>query len=69
MGLEISIDRNQCMGSGNCTFSAPGVFGLDSGGVAIVLDPDAQSEGVILNAALGCPTRAIAVARDGEQVV
>jgi ferredoxin len=69
MGLEISIDRELCMGSGNCTFSAPGVFGLDDDGIAVVLDLDAQSEEAILAAGRGCPTHAIAVVRDGERVV
>ena len=44
MGLEISIDRENCMGSGNCTFTAPGVFGLDDDGIAVVLDPTAQPD-------------------------
>ncbi len=69
MALEISIDRDQCMGSGNCTFSAPGVFGLDADGIAMVLDPDAQPEEKVSAAARGCPTRAIAVMKDGERVV
>ena len=29
MTLQISIDRDACMGSGNCSFWAPGVFDLD----------------------------------------
>jgi ferredoxin len=69
MGLEISIDREQCMGSGNCTFSAPGVFGLDDDGIAVVLDPTAQTEDKVVVAARGCPTQAIAITRDGERVV
>jgi ferredoxin len=68
MGLEISIDRDQCMGSGNCTFSAPGVFGLDNSGIAVVLDPTAQPEGKIVDAARGCPTRAITITRGGEPI-
>ena len=69
MGLEIAIDRENCMGSGNCTFTAPGVFGLDDGGTAVVLDPAAQPEEKVVVAARGCPTQAIAVTRDGERIV
>jgi ferredoxin len=69
MVLEISIDRDQCMGSGNCTFSAPGVFGLDDTGIAVVLDSDAQADDTIIVAARGCPTQAIALSRDGERIV
>ena len=43
MALEIQIDRDACMGSGNCSFWAPGVFDLDDDGIAIVLDPNAQT--------------------------
>ena len=28
MALDIKIDRDACMGSGNCSFWAPGVFDL-----------------------------------------
>ena len=67
MALEISIDRELCMGSGNCAFWAPGVFDLDDDGIAVVLDPTAQAEDKIVLAAQGCPTQAIAISRDGER--
>jgi ferredoxin len=57
------------MGSGNCTFNAPGVFALDEQGVAAVVDPNAQPEEVIVRAAKACPTQAIQVTLDGERVV
>jgi len=34
MALDISINRDACMGSGNCSFWAPGVFDLDDDGIA-----------------------------------
>ena len=39
MALEVEIDREVCMGSGNCVYEAPGVFDLDDDGVAFVVDP------------------------------
>jgi ferredoxin len=66
MPLEISIDRDLCMGSGNCSFWAPGVFDLDDDGVAIVLDVNAAPEDKIVLAAQGCPTQAIKLTKDGE---
>ena len=69
MTLDIRIDRDACMGSGNCGFWAPGVFDLDDEGIAIVLDPAAQPEDKIVLAAQGCPTQAIAVFKDGEKLV
>jgi ferredoxin len=69
MALDISIDRDLCMGSGNCSFWAPGVFDLDDEGIAFVVDPAAQPEDKVVLAAQGCPTQAIRVVRDGTQLV
>src|ERR1700744_2200626 len=43
MGLQIDIDRDACMGSGNCTFAAPGVFELADDSIARVGQPEASS--------------------------
>ncbi len=65
MGREIDIDRDTCMGSGNCVFAAPGVFELDDDSVARVVDPEASPEEAVLTAARQCPTHAITVRRGG----
>ena len=69
MALSIEINREVCMGSGNCSFWAPGVFDLDDDGIAIVTDPEGEPEDKILLAGQGCPTQAIAIFRDGEKIV
>ena len=69
MALEIVIDRDVCMGSGNCSFWAPGVFELDDDGIAQVVDAAAQPTDKVILAAQGCPTQAIAVVQDGVKVV
>ncbi|HEX5614360.1 MAG TPA: ferredoxin [Acidimicrobiia bacterium] len=69
MALDIRIDRELCMGSGNCSFWAPGVFDLDDEGVAVLIDTTAQPDDKIVLAAQGCPTQAIAVFRDGDKLV
>ena len=61
MALDIKIDRESCMGSGNCSFWAPGVFDLDDDGIAIVLDPTAADNEKIVLAGQGCPTQAITI--------
>jgi ferredoxin len=61
-GLEITINRERCIGSGNCSFWAPSTFDLDDEGIAVVIDAGGDDEQSIRNAAAGCPTRAIAVA-------
>lgn len=68
MALDIRIDRDACMGSGNCQFWAPGVFDLDEDGIAVVVDPGAQPEEKVLLAAQGCPTQAIRIHRDDELI-
>ena len=57
------------MGSGNCSFWAPGVFDLDDDGIAYVVDPEACGEDKIVLAGQGCPTHAIAITKDGEKLV
>ena len=66
MGLEIDIDRDACMGSGNCVYTAPGVFELDDDSIARVVDPEASPEEAVVTAARQCPTHAITVRRDGQ---
>jgi len=68
VALEIEINREVCMGSGNCSFWAPGVFDLDDEGIAILVDIDAAPEEKIILAAQGCPTQAIKLVKDGEQL-
>ena len=69
MALDISIDRDACMGSGNCSFWAPGVFDLDDDGIAVVVDPAAQPDDKVILAAQGCPTQAITITSNGEKIV
>ena len=66
MALEIVINTDTCMGSGNCAFWAPAAFDLGEDGVAVVLDARAAPEEKILAAMAGCPTRSITVVIDGE---
>jgi ferredoxin len=57
--VRIVIDREVCMGSGNCSYWAPGLFDLDDDGIAVVIgDPTGRDEEIRL-AVEGCPTRAI----------
>ena len=69
MALDIKIDREACMGSGNCSFWAPGVFDLDDDGIAVVIDQGAAPDDKIVLAGQGCPTHAISIVKDGEQLV
>jgi catechol 2,3-dioxygenase-like lactoylglutathione lyase family enzyme/ferredoxin len=68
MGLTVAVDRSRCIGSGNCAYWLPGVFGLDDQGYAFVADVVGAAEDEIVTAARRCPTRAITVERDGHQL-
>jgi ferredoxin len=63
MALEVEIDREVCMGSGNCLYEAPGVFDLDDDGVAFVVNAVASPEDKVMAAGRKCPTNAITVRR------
>ena len=69
MALDIRIDRDACMGSGNCSFWAPGVFDLDDDGIAVVIDATAMGDDKIVLAGQGCPTQAIAIFDGDSKVV
>ena len=64
--IRIAIDRDRCIGSGNCLFWAPGTFDLGDDGIAVVIDQDGDAEDRIRVAADGCPTRAISIEPAGE---
>jgi ferredoxin len=67
-GIEIRIDTERCMGSGNCMFWAPGSFDLADEGHAVVLDPAASDEEHLRIAAQGCPVGAISLWRQGVEL-
>jgi ferredoxin len=69
VGLEVEIDREICMGSGNCLYEAPGAFDLDDDSIAFVIDPAGSPEDKVIAAAQRCPTHAIKLRRDGVRVV
>ncbi len=59
--LRIEIDRDRCVGSGNCVFWAPGTFDLDDDGRSVVVDPSGDPDDRIRVAVEGCPSHAISV--------
>ena len=60
--IAIEVDRDLCIGSGDCVASAPAVFELDDDGKATVIDPDGAPVDEIVEAAMNCPVTAIFVA-------
>ena len=72
--ITIIIDRDSCMGAGECEFHAPLHFALDTArrstvrSVAPQPENDAELE-QILDAAASCPNFAIRVERDGVSLL
>ncbi len=66
--LSIHIDHDMCIGTRACQEWLPDVFGGDEDGLAVVLDPGAAPEDEVIGCASACPTAAITVERNGNQV-
>ena len=67
MALDVAVDPELCIGSGDCVAHAPLAFWLDdTAGVSRPRPeaPDADRD-LVLAAAMACPTQAISVAEDG----
>jgi ferredoxin len=61
MTLRMSIDRDLCIGSGNCVHLSRGAIELDDYDVAEVRDTGAATPEQLRVAARSCPTAAIAI--------
>ena len=67
--MKVRVDRDLCIGVGNCVAFAPTVFQLDEENKAVVLDPSSVDDGTLLEAAESCPENAIIVEDDeGNQL-
>jgi ferredoxin len=65
--IAVEVDRDLCIGSGDCVDAEPAVFELDDEGKAVVLDPDAAPTENIVEAAGNCPVTAIfVIGEDGD---
>jgi ferredoxin len=67
--VRVRVDRDSCIGVGNCVAYAPTVFELDEENKAVVLDPTSVDDDTLLEAAKSCPESAILVEDDeGNQL-
>ncbi len=62
--MQVRVDRDLCIGVGNCVAFAPTVFKLDEENKAVVLDPSSVDDDTLLEAAESCPEQAIIIEDD-----
>ena len=63
-GRRIVVDRERCIGSGNCCFYAPNTFDLDDELKSVVIDPGGDDPADVRAAVEGCPVNAIGIHDD-----
>ena len=68
-GVRAVIDRDLCVGFGDCVTEAPAAFELDDEAVAVFVAPEDTSRSVFLEACAACPVDAITVYEDGDQII
>lgn len=68
-GLRAVIDRDLCVGFGDCIEEAPEAFDLDEDGIAVFTGPEHASRARFVEACATCPVDAITVWEDGVEIV
>jgi ferredoxin len=67
--MKVKIDRELCIGLGNCVAVAPEVFKLDKENKAIVIDNNSINDKLLFEAAESCPVKAVIIEEDtGKQL-
>ncbi len=67
--MRARVDRDLCIGVGNCVAVAPAVFELDAENKAVFLDAATVNREKLMQAAESCPVNAIIIEDDaGNQV-
>ena len=66
MSFSITIDRDVCIGSGQCTVYAGATFTQDAEAKVTLLDPVGDDLDAIRTAVEACPTRALTLVDEGN---
>jgi ferredoxin len=67
--MIVKVDRQLCVGIGNCVVVAPGVFKLDEKKKAVAAGTSSVDEQILWDAAESCPENAIILEDDeGRQL-
>lgn len=67
--MKVRVDRELCIGVGNCVAVAPSVFKLDEKNKAVAAEAPSVEEQTLWDAAQSCPENAIVLEDDeGHQL-
>jgi ferredoxin len=67
--MKVRVNRELCIGVGNCVAVAPSVFKLDEKGKAVAAETPSVEEQTLWDAAQSCPENAIVLEDDeGHQL-
>jgi ferredoxin len=58
-GWRVEVDRDRCMGTGGCEYTAPHVFAVGDDGVTTVIGPVDGTDEAVLDAVAECPMAAL----------
>ena len=67
--MRVKVNRDLCVGLGNCVALAPSVFELDEEDKAVVLESASVDDDALLEAAESCPYDAIIISDDEDNQV
>jgi len=68
-GFRIDIDRDLCVGFGDCVTESPGSFDLDDEGIAVFTSPETADRKEFMDACASCPVDAITVFEDDVAII
>lgn len=67
--MKARVDRDECVGVGNCVALAPEIFSLDDQNKAVVAEGVSAGDQTLWDAAQSCPVNAVILQDDeGRQV-
>jgi ferredoxin len=67
--IDVRVDKEKCIGTGNCVDLAPKVFEFDAEGKSSVVDVSGADDETLKEAVQSCPVEAITlIGEDGRQI-
>lgn len=64
-GWAVEVDRERCMGTGACEYTAPHVFAVGDDSVATVIGPVDGEDEAVRDAVAECPMAALRLVASG----